>query len=148
MHSIGEKMFCFFSPQGRTWYLIPFSPSQHLWSAEIWGSESRQPEMFHVQQDCVCRPLLWDGFTHSCCAKYSFIRTVYMYNHTLGCFFLACLFSTFIVSIDRRIFDSQTYEALESTKHWINSTWSVPMVFTGGNNVNRPKYLLTVCIAL
>lgn len=32
MHNIGEKRFCFFS-SSRTWHLIPFPPSQHLWSA-------------------------------------------------------------------------------------------------------------------
>lgn len=60
-------------------------------------------------------------YTQLLCKVQFYQNCLHVQPHT-GLFFLACLFSTFIVSIDRRIFDSQTYEALESTKHWINST--------------------------
>lgn len=39
------------------------------------------------------------------------------------------------------------YEVLESTKHCINSTHLVQVVvLTVENKVNKPKYLLTICI--
>lgn len=50
-------------------------------------------------QDCVFRPLLWDGFAHSCCAKYSFNIIYYMHNQTLCVF--SCLFLLYIYSVDR-----------------------------------------------